>query len=63
MVACSLSVSGDTYPGINSKGSGMTDDPKSETYTEAETKARAAAALQRMLATPHKPHRPPKAKG
>jgi hypothetical protein len=28
-----------------------------ETYTEAETKARAAAALQRMLATPHKPHK------
>ena len=42
---------------------GMGNDPKAETYTEAETKARAAAALQRMLATPHKPHKPPKAKG
>ena len=30
----------------------------SETYTEAETKARAEAALKRMLATPHKPHKP-----
>lgn len=29
-----------------------------ETYSEAETKARADAALKRMLATPHKPHKP-----
>lgn len=29
-------------------------EPDSETYTEEETKARAAAALKRMLATPHK---------
>lgn len=28
-----------------------------ETYTEAETKARAEAALKVMLATPHKPHK------
>lgn len=26
-----------------------------QTYSEAETKARAEAALKRMLATPHKP--------
>ena len=34
----------------------MTRDP--ETYTEAETEARREAALKRMLATPHKPHKP-----
>jgi hypothetical protein len=28
------------------------------TYTEAETEARREAALKRMLATPHKPHKP-----
>ena len=28
-----------------------------ETYSEDETQARAAAALQRMLATPHRPHK------
>ena len=33
-------------------------DQEAETYTEAETKARAEAALKRMLATPHKPHKP-----
>ena len=39
-------------------------DPKisrgseAETYSEAETKDRAEAALKRMLATPHKPHKP-----
>ena len=27
-----------------------------ETYSEEEAKARAEAALKRMLATPHKPH-------
>lgn len=32
-------------------------DNESETYSEAETKARAEAALKRMLATPHKPHK------
>jgi hypothetical protein len=32
-------------------------DQKDETYSEAETKARAEAALRRMLATPHKPHK------
>ncbi len=32
-------------------------DKENETYSEDETKARAAAALQRMLATPHKPHK------
>jgi len=32
----------------------MADDP--ETYSEEETKARAEAALKRMLNTPHKPH-------
>lgn len=30
---------------------------KPETYTEAETDARREAALKRMLATPHKPHK------
>lgn len=34
-------------------------DPKSEeTYSEEETKRRAAATLKVMLATPHKPHKP-----
>ena len=27
-----------------------------DTYSEAETEARREAALQRMFATPHKPH-------
>jgi hypothetical protein len=35
----------------------MANDPKEETYSEEETKLRAAAALHRMLATPHKPHK------
>lgn len=30
----------------------------SDTYTEAETVARAEATLKRMLTTPHKPHKP-----
>lgn len=29
----------------------------SDTYSEAETAARREAALKRMLATPHKPHK------
>lgn len=29
-----------------------------ETLSDAETGARATAALKRMLATPHKPHEP-----
>ena len=33
------------------------DDPKAETYTEAETVARREAALKRAFATPHKPHK------
>ena len=37
----------------------MTVDPKeSETYSEEETVARREAAIQRMLNTPHKPHKP-----
>jgi hypothetical protein len=33
-------------------------DPKSEeTYSPEETERRAAAALKRMLQTPHKPHK------
>ena len=32
-------------------------DGDHETYSEEETEARAAAALKRMLATPHKPHK------
>jgi hypothetical protein len=35
----------------------MTHSTEADTYTEAETKARAEAALKRMLATPHKPHK------
>lgn len=35
----------------------MSDTKKQEgTYSEAETEARREAALQRMFATPHKPH-------
>jgi hypothetical protein len=34
----------------------MTDSKLEESYTEAETEARREAALERMLATPHKPH-------
>jgi hypothetical protein len=34
-----------------------TDPKREETYSEEETRARATAALQRMLATPHKPHK------
>jgi len=33
----------------------MADDP--ETYSEEETERRAAAALKRMLQTPHQPHK------
>jgi hypothetical protein len=36
----------------------MKSSPPSDTYSEAETVARAEAALKRMLATPHKPHEP-----
>ena len=32
-------------------------DQKLETYSEAETKVRSEAALKRMLATPHMPHK------
>jgi hypothetical protein len=35
----------------------MVKTPNEEIFSEEETKARAAAALQRMLATPHKPHK------
>jgi hypothetical protein len=31
--------------------------PDNETYSEEETVARREAALKRMLATPHKPHK------
>ena len=33
-----------------------------ETYTEFETESRREAALQRMFATPHKPHKASKGK-
>jgi hypothetical protein len=40
------------------KGRGMADDPnEGETYSPEETEKRAAAALKRMLQTPHKPHK------
>ena len=45
---------------MRSKVRRMTDDPKSETYSEEETARRAAATLKVMLATPHKPHKPVK---
>jgi hypothetical protein len=38
-------------------------DKDQETYSEAETLARAEAALKRMLATPHKPHKASVKKG
>ena len=34
-----------------------TDSKDDDTYSEAETVERREAALKRMLATPHKPHR------
>jgi hypothetical protein len=34
----------------------MTNPDPEEIYSDAETEARAAAALKRMLNTPHKPH-------
>ena len=36
----------------------MPNTPNDETYSEDETVARHEAALQRMLNTPHKPHKP-----
>jgi hypothetical protein len=36
----------------------MDPTDKSEKYNEAEIVRRREAALNRMLATPHKPHRP-----
>lgn len=41
----------------------MADDPKDETYSDEETRKRAAATLKVMLTTPHKPHKAKKAKG
>jgi hypothetical protein len=35
----------------------MTDPKDGETYSPEETERRAAAALKRMLQTPHKPHK------
>lgn len=35
----------------------MTHPSKNDTYSEAEIEARREAALKRMLATPHKPHK------
>jgi hypothetical protein len=35
----------------------MADSKSGETYSEEETVARREAALKRMLATPHKPHK------
>lgn len=32
--------------------------PNDDTYSEEETVKRREAALKRMLATPHKPHKP-----
>jgi len=41
----------------------MADDPKSDTYSDEETVARREAALKRMLATPHKPHKEQRRRG
>jgi hypothetical protein len=38
-------------------------DKSEETYSEEETEARAAAALKRMLATPHKAQKHTKSSG
>jgi len=35
----------------------MSDSSIADTYSEAETEARREAALKRMLATPHTPHK------
>jgi hypothetical protein len=35
----------------------MNKTPESDTYSDAETAARADEALKRMLATPPKPHK------
>jgi len=35
----------------------MSDVNPDETYSESETEARREAALKRMFATPHKPHK------
>jgi hypothetical protein len=32
--------------------------PDSDTYSDEETERRREAAIKRMLATPHKPHKP-----
>jgi hypothetical protein len=40
----------------------MKDPNESETYSEVETVARREAALKRLLATPHKPHKAIKGK-
>ena len=37
----------------------MVQPGQEDTYSEAETVARREAALKRMLATPHKPHKKP----
>jgi hypothetical protein len=41
--------------------SGVFMSDPNETYTDAETERRREAALQRMFATPHKPHKTTKA--
>lgn len=41
----------------------MTDPKSEESYSQEETEARAAAALKRMLQTPHKPHKDSKKGG
>jgi len=40
----------------------MSNNPASDTYSEAETVARREAALKKMLATPHKSHEASKGK-
>ena len=39
------------------------DQEQGDVYSEEETEKRAAAALKRMLQTPHKPHKDSKKKG
>ena len=52
-----VSVNGLTDEPVLEYSNAMADDPKDESYSEEETVKRREAALQRMLNTPHKPHK------
>lgn len=53
-----LSLHGFKVAGSEAYTLGMAKTPDEETYSEEETVRRREAALKRMLATPHKPHKP-----